>query len=69
MNKEWRTHTTPQEKYMNCPQYRQLVNVMRNMIRQAEFTPSELREAALFAAICEERERTAPPIQPWELNP
>ena len=46
MNKEWRTHTTPEEKYKHCPQYHLLVDVMRNMIRKAEFTPSELREAA-----------------------
>lgn len=66
MNKEWRTHTTPEEKYRNCPQYHQLVDVMRNMIRQAEFTSSELREAALFAAIIEERYNSAPPIMPFE---
>lgn len=66
MSKEWRTHTTPEEKYLHDPSYHQLVNALRDMIRRAEFTPSELREAALFAAIVEERRNAAPPIFPYE---
>jgi hypothetical protein len=42
---------TPQEKYQNDPKYRMLVDTMENLIHQAEFTPSEVREAAMFACI------------------
>jgi len=67
MHKEWRTHTTPREKYMHDPSYRTLVNALKQMIRQAEFTPSELREACLYAAIVEAELNNAPPIMPFEM--
>lgn len=50
---------TPQEKYENDPQYATLVNVLYQMILTAQFTPSELREAATFASIKYEMERTS----------
>ncbi len=53
---------TREEKYLNDPYYYALVNMLRDLIRRAQFTPSELREASLFAAILEERERTTPPV-------
>ena len=68
MSKEWRTHTTPREKYMHDPAYHALVDALRNMIRKAEFTPSELREACLFAAICEAEINNSPPIFPYETH-
>lgn len=42
---------TPKQKYMNDPEYHNLVNMLENMIERAHFTPSELREAAVLASI------------------
>ncbi len=42
---------TPREKYMNDPEYHQLVQMLESFIERAQFTPSELREAAMLASI------------------
>jgi hypothetical protein len=42
---------TPDERYHRDVQFKQLVDIMINAIRQAQFTPTELREAAILAAI------------------
>jgi len=42
---------TPREKYMNDPEYHQLVTMLENFIEKAQFTPLELREAAMLASI------------------
>ena len=42
---------TPKEKYMNDPEYHNLVRTLEGLIEQARFTPSELREACLLASI------------------
>jgi len=42
---------TPRDKYMNDPEYHQLVTMLENFIERAQFTPSELREAAMLASI------------------
>ena len=42
---------SPKEKYMNDPEYHQLVNMLESFIERARFTPSELREAAVLASI------------------
>jgi len=42
---------SPKEKYMNDPEYHQLVRMLENFIERAQFTPSELREAAILASI------------------
>ena len=42
---------TPREKYMNDPEYHQLVRMLEDFIERARFTPSELREAAMLASI------------------
>ena len=42
---------TPNEKYENDPAYRHVVDVMTELINQAEFTPSEIREACMLACI------------------
>jgi len=42
---------TPKEKYMHDPEYHHLVNTLEQLIEQARFTPSELREACILASI------------------
>ena len=42
---------TPEEKYMHDPEYRHLVDTMERLIHDARFTPSEIREAGIFASI------------------
>lgn len=42
---------TPREKYMNDPEYNQLVRLLEDFIERARFTSSELREAAVLASI------------------
>ena len=42
---------SPKEKYMNDPEYHHLVCTLENLIEQARFTPSELREACILASI------------------
>jgi hypothetical protein len=51
---------TPREKYHNDPSYRNLVSTLESLIYRAEFTPSEIREAAMFAAIRYESMRPRP---------
>ena len=41
---------TPQEKYMHDPAYHSIVDAMISAIEQHQYTPSELREMAIFAA-------------------
>ena len=56
---------SPREKYLNDPEYHNLVRMLEQFIEQARFTPSELREAAVLASINYEmrnvRERTIDP--------
>lgn len=40
-----------QDKYRNDPQFRQLVDVMVNAIETLQFSPGEIRQAAIFAEI------------------
>lgn len=42
---------TPREKYNNDPAYHQLVTMLENFIDMAQFSPSEIREAAMMACI------------------
>ncbi|MFA5920124.1 MAG: hypothetical protein WC856_02385 [Methylococcaceae bacterium] len=42
---------SPKEKYMNDPEYHNLVNMLESLIERAHFTPSELREACILASI------------------
>jgi hypothetical protein len=48
---------TPREKYLNDPEYHQLVCALESFIERAQFTPSELREAAVLASINYEMRR------------
>jgi hypothetical protein len=42
---------SPKDKYMNDPEYHHLVCTLEQLIEQARFTPSELREACVLASI------------------
>lgn len=48
---------TPEEKYLHDPQYARLVDALEGLIRQDQFTPSEVREAARLACIRYEMKR------------
>ena len=48
---------TVEERYQTDPMFHTLVDIMYNMIVQAKFTPSELRDAAMLAAIRYEMSR------------
>lgn len=51
---------TPREKYENDPEYHELVRMLESFIERAQFTPSELREAAVMASINYEMRRVRP---------
>ena len=53
---------TPNEKYENDQSYRQLVDMLTALIHQAEFTPSEIREACMLACIRHEQYRRMRPV-------
>ena len=53
---------TPNEKYENDNNYRQLVDMLTALIHQAEFTPSEIREACMLACIRHEHYRRIRPV-------
>ena len=53
---------TPEEKYTNDPEYRRLVDSLEQLVEMGRFTPSELREACVYAAIRYEMRRV-PKIQ------
>lgn len=42
---------TPEEKYHNDVEYHRLVDYLESLIIKSQFTPSELREASVLAAI------------------
>jgi len=58
---------TPRDKYINDPQYYALVNTMFSHIVACNYTPSEMREAAILASIIyeENRIRMLAPIPPY----
>lgn len=55
---------TPEKKYYSDPHYRLLVDQMLHQIRKAKYTPSEMREAAIYASILYEYERIKPVVLP-----
>ena len=42
---------TPDQKYYHDPAYHRMVDMMVQAIREFQFTPSEIREMAMLAAI------------------
>ena len=50
---------TPREKYMRDPEYHALVAMLESFIERCQFSPTELREAALLACIRYEERRPA----------
>ncbi len=42
---------TPQERYENDPFFHRLVDTLHQALREAQFTATEVREAAMLAAI------------------
>ena len=57
---------TPRERYQNDAHFKVLVDLMVDQIHQCKYTPSELREAAIFASIIYEEHTLA--INPALLN-
>jgi len=48
---------TPYEKYCHDPLFRRLVDMLESYIHECQYTPSELREAAVYASIQYEMNR------------
>ena len=42
---------TPRDKYMRDPAYKRLVDMLEHLMYNAEYSPSEIREAAMLACI------------------
>ena len=53
---------SPAEKYAHDPQYRHLVDMMESVMHRADFTPSEMREAAMLASINYEMKSVRRPL-------
>ena len=49
---------TPEEKYNNDAMYRSLVQSLEALLHQANFCPSEIREAAMLACVHHEMRQT-----------
>lgn len=50
----------PNDKYLSDPKFQMLVDYMHHMIKRAEFTPTEIREAAMLAMIKYDLENPRP---------
>lgn len=51
---------TPQERYARDPDFHKLVDLLTNFVIRCEFSPTELREAAVLAAIRYEQQYARP---------
>ena len=56
------TRTSPVDRYRNDAHFAQLVDMLYAAIDQADFTPTEIREAAMLAQIRYEEIRIRPLI-------
>lgn len=57
------------EAYENDPQYHQLVDLLINLIERLDFTPSEVRETAIFACMLHEMRNPQPMIINMQSRP
>lgn len=46
---------TPEHRYVRDPLFRQLVDMMHECIRRCQYSPTEMREAAILACIHHDR--------------
>jgi hypothetical protein len=51
---------TPEERYRRDPVFHALVDMLRSALAGGNFTPTELREAAILAAAAHEMETLRP---------
>ena len=58
-----RARLRPEDRYMRDPHFHALVDVLENAIHVAQYTPTEIREAAMLAAIRYEMRRGMPPLR------
>jgi hypothetical protein len=54
---------SPAERYCRDIQFAHLVDMIEAMIERADYTPTELREAVILAAIRQAERRPAEPIR------
>ena len=57
------------EAYENDPKYRMLVDVLANLIAGLEYTPSEVRETAIFACMLHEMRNPQPLVINMQSRP
>jgi hypothetical protein len=60
-------YSSAERRYLNDPMFHALVTTMEQAMAQLQLTPSEIREAATYAAIRFESSRVA--SFPWPLRP
>jgi hypothetical protein len=53
---------TPRDKYTSDSDYHTMVDLMVSLIDECRFTPSEMREMAIFASIIYEENRLEPRV-------
>lgn len=53
---------SPEHRYVNDAKFKQIVDILEHLIHSAEFTPSEIREAAMLATIHHELKTVKPII-------
>lgn len=57
---------SPRERYMNDPAYALLVTVLVRELKDCHYTPTELREAVILAAIIVQEEQPIPiVVEKW----
>lgn len=56
----YRPHYAVRGRYLNDPAFHALVSTLQNCIESAQFTPTEIREAAMLAQILYEERHPRP---------